>query len=788
MTPSRIIAPVGSEVVVLAGICGGDGYFATNQPLEWMLSNDSVGQIIEVGGMHHPTFNKVVPPQANKFDGQYAHGRTGLKEIVLTRGTPTPCDDIQLRKGQTFVSISSASPGTTYLTGVAPRAESWDRRRATTRIYWVDGTWAVPAPIRATAGTVSPLTTVISQADGNGGIDGWKVRYTIVGGAPAEFAPAGSQTAEATSSSSGEATVQIRQRAGQFDPGTTQVRVDIVRPAVLGERELLVESGITSVTWSAPALTIRAIGDATAGIDKPFNYRIEVTNPGDQLARDVVVRTKDFDPDIEYISATPKPTQYGSQYEWEIGDLPPGSPPQIIDVQLRTKKRGTIGLCFEVASDSDRLRTEACAQTEVSAPCIGLEIEGPDTARVGEELVYEIGLVNQCEEPLRNIRLRITPDAALVADGTSSRVIEATIPELGFGQRRDLPLGLLATAPGRHCFRLEVTTENGDASEALECVVVRQQGQPAVDLQLQGGAPVRVGERVTVNAIVTNTGNTALNAVSLINEYPRSLSPKRISENAEPVLDPNEDPSSPLVMKLGRLEPGDEAFVVLQYEGLQVDPDAQLSFSVTSSESASNTRGLPIRVEPSASGDNRGRDPNRPEFTDPSRPRTDSDGNPVFPSTPTVPRDRPANPTGPEPRIEIPQEERSSPSRGLGIRMQLGSEAISISGQQQAAVRFVITNNDTVPHEDVDISLSMPPGLRFLGTDFGDTRLGIANAVTEQSSRIDYTRRQVLRPGDEIALIIGVAGQQPGRHTIGVQVESLQSRAVTDNISISVNP
>jgi len=117
---------------------------------------DSVGQIIEVGGMHHKAFNKVVGPNARKFDGQYAWGRTGLKPIVLTRGTPTPVDDIQLLKGQTFLSLSSESPGTTYLTGVAPNAEGWDRRRSSTRIHWVDGNWAIPTPISATAGTVSP--------------------------------------------------------------------------------------------------------------------------------------------------------------------------------------------------------------------------------------------------------------------------------------------------------------------------------------------------------------------------------------------------------------------------------------------------------------------------------------------------------------------------------------------------------------------------------------------------------------------------------------------------------
>ena len=129
----------------------------------------------------------------------------------------------------TFVSVSSVSPGTTYVTGVAPKAEGWDRRKASTIIHWVDGTWAIPTPVQATAGTVTALTTVISDTEGRG-LKDWPVRYSIVGGAAAEFAPAGSQTAESKSNTDGQATVQIRQPAGQFEPGKTQVRVDVVRP------------------------------------------------------------------------------------------------------------------------------------------------------------------------------------------------------------------------------------------------------------------------------------------------------------------------------------------------------------------------------------------------------------------------------------------------------------------------------------------------------------------------------------------------------------------------------
>ncbi|MGI9516193.1 MAG: hypothetical protein ACR2NP_04040, partial [Pirellulaceae bacterium] len=106
-TPDRIIAPVGSEVVVMAGICGEDGHYITNQPLEWMLSQDSAGQIVEVGGMDHSLFNQLVPPTSRKFAGDYAWGRTGLKSRFITRGTDTTVDDLEVKKGQTWLSLTS---------------------------------------------------------------------------------------------------------------------------------------------------------------------------------------------------------------------------------------------------------------------------------------------------------------------------------------------------------------------------------------------------------------------------------------------------------------------------------------------------------------------------------------------------------------------------------------------------------------------------------------------------------------------------------------------------------
>ena len=477
MTPSRIVAPVGSEVVVIAGICGSDGFFAVNQPLEWILSNDSVGQFVEIGGTHHPTFNKLVGPSSKKFDGQYAWGRTGLKHRILSRGTPTPTDDIELRKGQTFVSVSSVSPGTTYVTGVAPKAEGWDRRKASTIIHWVDGTWAIPTPVQATAGTVTALTTLISDTEGRG-LKDWPVRYSIVGGAPAEFAPAGSQTADSKSNNDGQATVQIRQPAGQFEPGTTQVRVDVVRPPVFGQPELIVESGLTTVDWSAPALTIRAIGPRATEQGSPFSYRVEVSNPGDQTARNVIVRTKDLDDSIEYISSTPKPTEYGRQYEWNIGDVVAGAPAKFVDVQLKSEKLGNIGLCFQVISQEDGLDTTACAETEIVQPCINLVIEGPGNVRVGDQANFLLRVENRCDQPLENVEMTIAYDPGLVRPGkpnpTKIRLRDNGLMQVN--QSEDFPFSAIAQAAGQQCLNVTVTADGVRPERQTACVNVTETG------------------------------------------------------------------------------------------------------------------------------------------------------------------------------------------------------------------------------------------------------------------------------------------------------------------------
>ena len=755
MTPSRIIAPVGSEVVVIAGICGSDGFFAVNQPLEWMLSNDSVGQFVEIGGMHHSTFNKLVKPSSRKFDGQYAWGRTGLKNQILSRGTPTPVDDIELRKGQTFVSVSSASPGTSYVTGVAPKAEGWDRRKASTIIHWVDGNWSIPAPVQATAGTVTALTTLISNTEGQG-LKDWPVRYSIVGGAPAEFAPAGSQTAESKSNTNGQATVQIRQPAGQFEPGTTQVRVDVVRPSLFGQPELVVESGVTTVDWSAPALTLRAIGPRVTEQGSPFTYRVEVSNPGDQVARNVIVRTKDLDTSIEYISSTPKPTEYGRQYEWNIGDVTPGAPAKFVEMQLKTEKLGNIGLCFEVLSQEDRLQTEACAETEIVQPCINLVIEGPGNVQVGDQANFLLRVENRCDQPLENVEMTIAYDPGLVRPGKSNpakiRLVDNGLMQVN--QSETFPFTAIAQGAGQQCLNVTITADGVRPERQTACVNVNDAsgGTPisnvpsspsvnssdALGLNVSNAQVITVpnqnGQPETVSRInvdVTNRTTQVMENVNLFAASTDSLMPVSMTEEFIPNMRRIDD--GQLIVGLPRIEPGQTVALAFDYVSTQNYPDANVLFSAASPQGGTASQRVDVP---------------------PPSPRNNVDvGGPDFGSSQGI-----AIPS--DPAVGGPNVSDRDP-----VGISAGFTQRTVQAGAKVNYEFSVTNNTSQPLTNVDIDFIVPNSLRITDFQASDRSRLTSPSIVQRIGRMD--------PGQTINFSAETtASSIPGPATMEVRVRS----------------
>ncbi len=186
---------------------------------------------------------------------------------MITRGTPRTDDDIRLKDGQTWLSISSPSEGVSRVTVLAPESELWDQRRQTATIYWVDAQWEFPQPQIARSGQAINLVTRVTKAENIKPAEGWWVLYTIVDPSVAVFAPSpdadrvriSGNSARVRVDSNGQANVQVTAPPGSR--GTTPIVIEVIRPAEPSDNlpEILLGRGQTVVTFSSPGLALQPL-------------------------------------------------------------------------------------------------------------------------------------------------------------------------------------------------------------------------------------------------------------------------------------------------------------------------------------------------------------------------------------------------------------------------------------------------------------------------------------------------------------------------------------------------
>ena len=184
-----------------------------------MLSQDSVGQFVEVSDQDG------LWCRSKKLSADYAIARTSTRSQVVTRGTPSVTDDVVQQKGQCWVSLTSASEGTSYVTAVASKGATWPQRRQSATIYWVDAQWAFPNPVAVPAGQLHTLSTSVKRTATGAPVVGFIVRYEIVDGTPAVLGPGGATAIEVRTDEDGSgqcgaaADQPIARRHAGADPG-----------------------------------------------------------------------------------------------------------------------------------------------------------------------------------------------------------------------------------------------------------------------------------------------------------------------------------------------------------------------------------------------------------------------------------------------------------------------------------------------------------------------------------------------------------------------------------------
>jgi uncharacterized repeat protein (TIGR01451 family) len=537
--PSEVIAPPGSEVVLLAAVRGADGHLHANQRVEWTLAPGGVGQFVGLGRPSPVDWLVGFNRWPRKISPTYAIGTTSTRYLCLHRGTPATGDDVHVDRGQAWISISSPHEGTSYVTAYAPEVARWETHQRTSTIHWVDAEFALPPPAVNPTGSRHTFTTTVTRHTTRAPLAGWRVRYEIAGGPAAGFTPDGAQVVELVTNELGQASVDIEQKAAV--PGTNSVAIQVIRPdaaAPNGER-LVVGTGSTSKTWSAPDIAIRKTGPPQAAVGDTLKYTIEVRNPGSVPSKEVTV-TDQLGEGLAFLGSTPQAAVAGGRLEWRLGDLQAGQA-RTIELQLRADKPGIVNNCANVTTAEGR-SAQDCAATTVLAQTLDIAITGPTQAAVGQEVTFEARITNRSGAALRGLTIVDRHDLALdpqniVRDPDAQPgVIESDLGDLGPGESGRVTITFRVTQAGKLCHTVEVHSAGGALASARACLTAAAPGgapagsPPKLSVKKTGPTRVEVGKQAEFEIVVSNTGNSMASGVNVVDHYDAAFRPVQATE------------------------------------------------------------------------------------------------------------------------------------------------------------------------------------------------------------------------------------------------------------------
>ncbi|SMP69875.1 hypothetical protein SAMN06265222_112119 [Neorhodopirellula lusitana] len=747
MTPQKIVAPVGGEVMILSGICGTDGYLQVGEPLEWMLSRDSVGNFIEVGDdapgvLHHLAGIR----QAGKQDGAFARGVTSTKPVLITRGNTNAADDVKLEKGQTWLTISSPSEGTSHVTVLAPESECWDQRKANATIYWVDARWQFPGPQRLIAGTPAELNTRVTRAEGSLPARGWKVHYEIMNPELASFAgTGGSSIVEVNVDDSGNAVATLEPKPGTS--GNAVVNIRVVRPGGTSDNmpDLTLGTGQSFVTWSSPQLTLRAGGPEVASYDVPFDVFANVANPGDQDANGVEIRAS-IPEGVKVLGSDAFAKVYPNAVVWEIGTIPPQ---QQLDLSLKLSSASPVSIAFEARGDAGLAANDA-VRVDIFRPALAIRV-APEKQRyqTGDRVAFDIEVENTGDRPLRDVSLAANGDENMMHPDTGSRVIgnDKTDGPLQPGEVWKSQVSFVPTDSGLRCVNFAATAAGGQQAPAQSCVTVINPPPPTPAMSVTV-SPERdrmvVGDSVLVRGRVENTGSIPLKNVRVTMSYDPQLIPEQAT------VDFPRDLDTPYLIAwtIPELPAGETAVLEGQFKAQTAVQRSQFIFTAQSDEGARGNDNTFVQVFPSNA-------PNRPLTAPPVLP-------PVLtpPTIPGGPGTTPAPTNVPSTPSPFGDGTNSNNSRSQGtMRLDVLQRDISPRVGDAIGYSIAITNDTNQLDNAVQISFDLPSGVAVQRlTQTTSPELG---RISRAGNTISFEEIRSLKPGETIDYELVLTSNQP---------------------------
>ncbi len=541
MTPTQVVASVGSEVLMIATVVGQNGTMLSGERVEWTIAQGGVGQFISPGRRGGLDFIDMLRGLPQKVNNTYVVNSTVTLNTTVDRGTPNPADDVPIRSGQAWVTVSSPVEGNTFVSAYAPNVKGWDQRQQTGTIYWVDAQWSFPPPANIPVGARHSFTTTLTRQTDASPLAGYVVRYEIAGGPDAGFSPDGSSAIEIVTGETGQATAEIFQKAATA--GSNTVSIQVVRPAGAGgpSRRVVLGTDSALATWTAADLTVRTAADLTVRTSGPAQaavgaiatYRIEVTNPTPTAMQGVVV-TDQAPAGLTFLNSNPAAGNAAGGQEWQIDDLGPQQS-RVIEVNFRVEQPGSLSYCASVTGAAGQT-ARGCATTMVAAAAAAgtapatppttppaasqggqfdVAVKGPAAAEVGTDASFTLEVTNRGATAATGVLISDRFDAGLQHAAAASP-IEANLGQIGAGETRRIAITFHVVQAGQLCQEISVTADGGLRGNARSCITAS--GRAAI-------APPATAPVIATPPDGAHSGANGLSQGSPTPAYPRPANP-----------------------------------------------------------------------------------------------------------------------------------------------------------------------------------------------------------------------------------------------------------------------
>lgn len=555
----RIVARVGEEVVVVGGVQSTSGVARVGEPVQWTLANNSAGTIVDaarpsapqqprlLGFLHHARASRST---SIRGCGNSVQSVTAERCGVLPGNPIDPHDDVYLNRGQTWVSLTSGSEGTSYVTLSAPQLPG--RRAATAVVEWIDATWDCPQPVMSSLEGPGRLVTHVCRNSNRVARSGWIVRYSYLDGpkaglrAPADPA-AESQSVNVPTDVDGRATVDVFPLG--TESGTTRIRVQLFDP-----RNTNVQIGecVGFVTWSEGAVVGRL--DELPPSSQP---------PPPASQTPTTTFPPSFPPTFPPANDRGPVTVPGGS----VNDTPVSPPP--------FNQPGSSQPPFNPQTPPPQTAPQR-ATLAISPP------QGPPAAAIGEEVTYLIEVRNTSQVPAVDVIVSTTVPAGMQLRGSQPVRAETD------GRNVAWRLGNIP-ADRAMAFRVIYMTTDMTSAEHVFYAVAQNATEVnsnirtditgrAIELEVNSPNPPRVGESVEyLIRAVNRTSRPLRNVDIVVDQWTPGLVPE---------VPPGQPPASPqrgIVDSIAVIPPGGTDPINLRFRAVAAGAQR---FRVTCTEKA----------------------------------------------------------------------------------------------------------------------------------------------------------------------------------------------------------